>query len=73
MGSVGEFFAWLFGSRQGVIWLVAGAVVVFGVVAFILESRTRKTYFNHEKTEDDWDFLADDAESGWSDFDDDNK
>ena len=73
MGSVGEFFAWLFGSRQGVIWLVAGAVVLFGIVAFILERRTRKTYYNHEKGPDDWNLFDDDSESGWSDFSDDNK
>ena len=73
MGPLNDFFAWLFGSREGMIWLVVGGVILFGIIALILEFRTRKTYYNHERDDEDWDDLEDDAESGWSDFDDDNK
>ncbi len=71
MGAIGGFFSWLFGSRQGVITLVVGGIVLFLVISFILERRTRAIYKEHEKSEDDWDLFGDD-ESGWSDFDSDN-
>jgi len=71
MGAIGGFFSWLFGSRQGVITLVVGGIVLFLIISFILERRTRAIYKNHEKSEDDWDLFGDD-ESGWSDFDNDN-
>lgn len=62
MEQVSQFFAWLFGTRQGVIWLIAGGVVVSMIVAFILERRGREIYFNHERT-------AEDEESIFSIFD----
>ena len=71
MGSIGSFLSWLFGTRQGVISLVVGGIVLFLIIAFILERRTRALYKNHAKSPDDWD-LFDDDESGWSDFDSDN-
>lgn len=72
MEAVFSFFSWLFNDRAGVLVLIVGGIVVFLIIAFVLERRTRKQYFNHEKSEDDWD-LFDDDESGWSEFDDDNK
>ncbi len=71
MNAIADFFAWLFGTRQGVITLVAGGIVLFLILSFLLEIRTRSLYKNHEKTEGDWDLLDDD-EQGWSDFDSDN-
>ena len=67
-----DFFTWLFNDRMGVVALILGGIVLFLIIAFVLERRTRKQYFNHEKSPDDWD-LFDDDESGWSEFDDDNK
>ncbi len=72
MQPVIDFFTWLFSDRMGVVTLIVGGIVLFLIIAFILERRTRKQFYNHEKSEDDWD-LFDDDESGWSDFDDDNK
>ena len=53
--------------------LIVGGIVLFLIIAFLLERRTRKTYYNHEKGPDDWSLFDDDSESGWSEFDDDNK
>jgi hypothetical protein len=72
MQPVIDFFTWLFNDRAGVIALILGGIVLFLIIAFVLERRTRKQFYNHEKSEDDWD-LFDDDESGWSEFDDDNK
>lgn len=69
-----DFVNWLFNTRQGVIALVLGGIPLFLIIAFVLERRTRAIYKNHEKSPEDWDlFDDDDSESGWSDFDDDNK
>lgn len=72
MAAIGDFFSWLFGTRTGVIALVLGGIVLFLIIAIILERRTRAIYKNHEKSEDDWDLFDDDDESGWSEFDSDN-
>ncbi|MDO5119805.1 MAG: hypothetical protein Q4D48_06930 [Coriobacteriales bacterium] len=71
MDAIVKFFGWLFGTRQGVVALVLGGIVLFLIIAFILERRTRAMYKNHAKSDDDWD-LFDDDESGWSEFDSDN-
>ena len=70
MEAINNFFTWLFSSRQGVIALIVGGIILFLVIAFVLERRTRAMYKNHEKSPDDWDLFDD--ESGWSDFDGDN-
>lgn len=67
-----DFMTWLFGTRPGVICLLVGGILLFLLVAFVLERKTRQEFYNHKKTEDDWD-LFDDDESGWSDFEEDNK
>ena len=72
MQAVTDFFIWLFNDRMGVVTLIVGGILLFLVIAFVLERRTRKQYHNHAKSADDWDFFDDD-ESGWSEFDDDNK
>ena len=71
MEAISNFFYWLFNDRTGVICLVLGGIVLFIIIAFILEKKTKQIYFNHEKTDDDWDFFDD--EDGWSEFEDDNK
>ena len=70
MAAIGSFFAWLFGTRQGVITLVVGGLLLFLIIAFVLERRTRALYKNHARSEDDWDLFDD--EEGWSEFESDN-
>lgn len=62
MDQASNFVFWLFNTRMGVVALVLGGVVLFVIIAFILERRTRQVYKNHEKTEDDWDLFDDDDE-----------
>lgn len=71
MDAVTTFFDWLFRTREGVLCLIAGGIVLFLIIALILERSTKKRYYNHERSEGDFD-LFEDAESGWSDFEDDN-
>ena len=71
MEAIVNFFNWLFTDRTGVICLVLGGIVLFIIIAFILERKTKQLYFDHGKSEDDWDFFDD--EDGWSEFEDDNK
>ena len=71
MEAISNFFYWLFNDQTGVICLVLGGIVLFIIIAFVLERKTKQMYFNHEKSDDDWDFFDD--EDGWSDFEDDNK
>ncbi|EFL43991.1 hypothetical protein HMPREF9248_0356 [Fannyhessea vaginae PB189-T1-4] len=70
---LGQFFNWLFGTRLGVMWLVIGGILFFVVIAIVLEIKTRKRYKNHAKQEGDFDLFDSDDESGWSDFEEDNK
>ena len=75
-GHVMDFFSWLVGTRPGVLALILGGIVLFLIISLVLERRTRALYKNHKKSEGDWDlfdFDEDDSESGWSDFEDDNK
>ena len=64
MDAINSFIGWLFGDKTGVLFLVLGGILLFLVISFV--------YFNHKKTEDDWDLFGEDEE-GWSDFDADNK
>ena len=69
-----SFFEWLFKTRAGVLTLLGAGIVLFFIISAVLEVRTRARYKNHEKSPDDWDlFDDDDDESGWSEFEDDNK
>lgn len=49
------FFSFLFGTREGVAVLFIAGIVIFGVVAFILEKRTHKLYVDRgpSDSEDD--------------------
>jgi hypothetical protein len=73
MNQIGTFVDWLFGTTQGVVCLVLGGILLFLIIAFVLERKTRRIYRNHEKGPDDWDLFDDDSESGWSDFEGDNE
>lgn len=59
MGAFVSFMSWLFGTRPGVICLVLGGIVLFLLIAFGLERKTRREFYNHERTEDDWDLFDD--------------
>ena len=72
MDAINSFVGWLFGDKTGVLFLVLGGILLFLVISFVLERKTKKMYFNPKKTEDDWDLFGDDQE-GWSDFESDNK
>ena len=72
MDAINSFVGWLFGDKTGVLFLVLGGILHFLVISFVLERKTKKMYFNHKKTEDDWDLFGEDQE-GWSDFESDNK
>ena len=71
MDMITKAFSWLFQTRTGVLCLLAGGIALFFIISAVLEVRTRAKYKNHEKSPDDWDLFGD--ESGWSEFDDDNK
>ena len=72
MDAINSFVGWLFGDKTGVLFLVLGGILLFLVISFVLERKTKKMYLNHNKREDDWDLFGEDEE-GWSDFDADNK
>lgn len=60
MDTINGFINWLFGTRPGVLALIGGGVLLFLLVAWLLEKRTRAQFYNHQKTEDDWDLFGDD-------------
>lgn len=57
-----DFFMWLFTTRTGVLCLVVGGILLFLLIAFILERKTRKQYYNHKKSDEDWDLFDDEDE-----------
>ena len=59
---MGDFFNWLFADKVGVVCLVIGGMLVCLLISFVLERRTRERYYNHEKSDDDWDLFGDDDE-----------
>lgn len=62
MQAISDFFTWLFGERNGVICLVVAGIVLCLVIALLMERKTKQRYFNHEKSDDDWDLFGDDEE-----------
>lgn len=62
MQAITDFFTWLFTDTTGVICLIAGGVVICLVIALLMERTTKKRYFNHEKSENDWDLFGDDED-----------
>ena len=57
-----DFFMWLFTTRTDVLCLVVGGILLFLLIAFILERKTRKQYYNHKKSDVDWDLFDDENE-----------
>ena len=62
MDAINSFFSWLFGTRPGVIALMVGGILLFALIAWRLEKGTRARFYNHQKTENDWDFFGEDEE-----------
>ena len=60
--TIGNFFRWLFSDRVGVLVLLGSGVVLFLLIAFLLEKRMRKQFYNHQKSEGDWDLFDSDEE-----------
>ena len=61
MQAIGDFFTWLFNDTTGVLCLIVGGIVICQIIAILMERKTKRRYFNHEKSEGDWD-LFDDAD-----------
>ncbi len=61
MQTIGDFFTWLFNDTTGVLCLIVGGIVICLIIAILMERKTKRRYFNHEKSEGDWD-LFDDAD-----------
>lgn len=59
MQAIGDFFTWLFNDQMGVICLILGGIVICLIIALLMERTTKKRYFNHEKSEGDWDLFDD--------------
>ena len=57
MEAINNFFGWLFGTRPGVLVLMVFGVLLFLLIAWLLEKRMRKQFYNHEKAEGDWDLF----------------
>ena len=62
MQAIGDFFTWLFNDRMGVICLILGGIVLCLIIALLMERKTKRRYFNHEKSEDDWSLFGDEDE-----------
>ncbi len=62
MQAIGNLFTWLFNDKDGVIALVVGGIVLCLAISVVMERKTKRRYFNHEKGEDDWDLFGDDED-----------
>ncbi|MBO7675749.1 MAG: hypothetical protein J6S63_12210 [Atopobiaceae bacterium] len=57
MDSINNIINWLFNDRTGVFVLLGSGVLLFLLIAWLLEKRMRKQFYNHKKTADDWDLF----------------
>ena len=62
MQAITEFVTWLFSDKVGVLCLVGGGIVLCLLIAILMERKTKKRYFNHEKSEGDWSLFGGDDE-----------
>lgn len=62
MQAIGDFVTWLFNDQTGVLVLIAGGIVICLVIALLMERKTKQRYFNHEKSEGDWDLFGGDED-----------
>jgi hypothetical protein len=52
-----EFLDWLFNTRGGVAVLFGAGILICLAIAFVMERKTKKLYFNHEKQEGEEDSI----------------
>ena len=57
MDSINNIINWLFTDRVGVFVLLGSGVLLFLLIAWLLEKRMCKQFYNHKKTADDWDLF----------------
>ena len=69
---LGEIYHFLFETYWGVGVLVLAGLILSFLVSIILEKRTKKIYYEHQKSEDDWSIFEDDDEEAFEDDDDDD-
>lgn len=62
MQAIADLFTWLFTDKVGVLCLVAGGIVICLIIALLMERKTKRRYFNHEKSDSDWDLFGDDED-----------
>ncbi len=62
MQAISDLITWLFNDKTGVIVLVIGGILLCLIIAIVMERKTKQTYFEHEKTENDWSLFDDDDE-----------
>lgn len=51
-------FSFLFGTREGVAVLFVAGIIIFAILAFVLERRTHKIYVDRGPSDDDDDFWS---------------
>lgn len=66
-----EIYHFLFETYAGIGVLVLVGLILSFIVSVILERRTKKIYFEHKKTEDDWSLFDDDDDEDIVDEEDD--
>lgn len=62
MDSLVAALNWLFNTRMGVLCLIGGGIVLFLIISLFLERLTKRRYFNHQKSEDDFTLFDDDED-----------
>ena len=62
MDSFNNIINWLFNDRAGVFVLLGGGVVLFLLIAWLLEKRMRKQFYNHKKSPGDWNLFDSDED-----------
>ena len=62
MQAIGDFVTWLFNDQTGVLVLIAGGIVICLIIALLMERKTQERYFNHEKSDEDWDLFGGDED-----------
>ncbi|HIY50355.1 MAG TPA: hypothetical protein IAA43_00220 [Candidatus Olsenella avicola] len=62
MQAIGDFVTWLFNDQTGVLVLIAGGIVICLIIALLMERKTKERYFNHEKSDEDWDLFGGDED-----------
>ncbi|MDD6288589.1 MAG: hypothetical protein PUA57_00115 [Eggerthellales bacterium] len=62
----GQIYSFLFESMEGIAVLVVACLVLTGIIAAILEVRTRKVYKDRGPRKDEWELFDEDEEEAES-------